>query len=59
MLNKNNVNKSAVTLMIVLLSGITASAQIHKMERRDSVDRTYNLNPVVVTTAALIQINDV
>ena len=49
MLNKNNVNKSAVTLMIAFLSGITASAQIHKMERRDSVDRTYNLNPVVVT----------
>ena len=49
MLNKNNVNKSAVTLMIAFLSAITASAQIHKMERRDSVDRTYNLNPVVVT----------
>ena len=38
MLNKNNVNKSAVTLMIAFLSAITASAQIHKMERRDSVD---------------------
>ena len=33
----------------MLLSAITASAQIHKMERRDSVARTYNLNPVVVT----------
>jgi outer membrane receptor for ferrienterochelin and colicins len=43
------MNKIALTLMIAFLSGITASAQIHKMERRDSIDRTYNLNPVVVT----------
>ena len=43
------MNKIVLTLMIMLLSAITASAQIHKMERRDSVDRTYNLNPVVVT----------
>ena len=35
--------------MIAFLSAINASAQIHKMERRDSIDRTYNLNPVVVT----------
>ena len=45
----NSMNKFVLTLMIGLLSAITASAQIHKMERRDSVDRTYNLNPVVVT----------
>ena len=37
--------------MVVLLSGSTAFSQIHKMERKDSsaVNRTYNLNPVVVT----------
>ncbi len=45
----NSMNKFVLTLMIGLLSAITASAQIHKMERRDSIDRTYNLNPVVVT----------
>ena len=43
------MNKIALTLMIAFLSAINASAQIHKMERRDSIDRTYNLNPVVVT----------
>lgn len=38
-------------LAVALLSGSAAFAQIHKMERKDSsmVDRTYNLNPVVVT----------
>ena len=37
--------------MVVLLSGSTAFSQIHKMERKDSssINRTYNLNPVVVT----------
>ena len=37
--------------MVVLLSGSTAFSQSHKMERKDSsaVNRTYNLNPVVVT----------
>ena len=43
------MRKIALILLIAVLSGNTASAQIHKMERRDSVDRTYNLNPVVVT----------
>ena len=37
--------------MVVLLSGSAAYPQIHSMVRKDSsvVDRTYNLNPVVVT----------
>ncbi len=43
------MRKITLILLIAVLSGNTASAQIHKMERRDSVDRTYNLNPVVVT----------
>ena len=43
------MNKVGLTLIIVFLGGSMASAQIHKMERRDSVERTYNLNPVVVT----------
>ena len=45
------MNRKFVTLMVVLLSGSTTFSQIHKMERKDSsaVNRTYNLNPVVVT----------
>lgn len=43
------MRKITLILLIAVFSGNTASAQIHKMERRDSVDRTYNLNPVVVT----------
>ena len=43
------MRKITLILLIAVLSGNTASAQIHKMERRDSVDRTYNLNPIVVT----------
>ena len=45
------MNNKFITLMVVLLSGSTAFSQIHKMERKDSsaVNRTYNLNPVVVT----------
>ena len=43
------MRKITLILLIAVLSGNTTSAQIHKMERRDSVDRTYNLNPVVVT----------
>ncbi len=37
--------------MVALLSGSAAFPQIHTMTRKDSsvVDRTYNLNPVVVT----------
>jgi outer membrane receptor for ferrienterochelin and colicins len=43
--------KKLMILAVALLSGSAAFAQIHKMERKDSsmVDRTYNLNPVVVT----------
>jgi len=33
----------------LLMCSLTAFPQIHKMERRDSVAHTYNLNPVVVT----------
>lgn len=38
-------------LPFLLLCGMACQAQIHQMERKDSsvVDRTYNLNPVVVT----------
>ena len=38
-------------LPFLLLCGLACQAQIHQMERKDSsvVDRTYNLNPVVVT----------
>lgn len=43
--------KTIVTLLVALLSGSATFAQIHQMERRDSlmVSRMYNLNPVVVT----------
>jgi len=43
------MNKASLTLITVFLSCSMVSAQIHKMERRDSVARSYNLNPVVVT----------
>lgn len=41
----------SIFLLLFLLGSIPAEAQIHKMERKDSlmVSRTYNLNPVVVT----------
>ena len=45
------MNKKLITLLVALLSGSAAFPQVHKMERKDSsaVDRSYNLNPVVVT----------
>ena len=45
------MNKKLIALLVALLSGSAAFSQIHKMERSDSstTDRTYNLNPVVVT----------
>ena len=45
------MNKKLIALLVALLSGSVAFSQIHKMERSDSstTDRTYNLNPVVVT----------
>lgn len=45
------MNKKLLCLIAVLLVGSTAFSQIHKMEHKDSsaVNRTYNLNPVVVT----------
>lgn len=43
--------KALMILAVALLSGGAAFSQIHKMERKDSsvVDRSFNLNPVVVT----------
>ncbi|MBQ4387467.1 MAG: TonB-dependent receptor [Prevotella sp.] len=43
------LRKHLTTLIAVLLSGSTAFAQIHKMERSDTIAHNYNLNPVVVT----------
>ncbi len=45
------MNKKLLSLLVALLSGSAAFSQIHRMERKDSsaVNRTYNLNPVVVT----------
>ena len=41
----------SIFLLLFLMSSIPAQAQIHQMVRKDSstIDRTYNLNPVVVT----------
>ena len=43
--------KQLIVLTVALLSGSAAFPQIHTMTRKDSsvVNRTYNLNPVVVT----------
>ena len=43
--------KQLIILTVALLSGSAAFSQIHTMTRKDSsvVDRSYNLNPVVVT----------
>ena len=43
--------KQLIVLTVALLSGSAASPQIHTMTRKDSsvINRTYNLNPVVVT----------
>ena len=43
--------RKAIVLSVALLMGGAAFAQIHKMERRDTsaVNRSYDLNPVVVT----------
>ena len=41
--------KKICGLLIALLCGGVAFSQIHKVERRDTVAYTYNLNPVVVT----------
>ena len=43
------VVRQHLLLTLLLMGSITAFPQIHKMERRDSVARSYNLNPVVVT----------
>ena len=43
--------KALMILAVALLSGSATFSQIHRMERKDSsvVDRSFNLNPVVVT----------
>ena len=43
--------RSLIILTVALLSGSAAFPQIHTMTRKDSsvINRTYNLNPVVVT----------
>ena len=43
--------KQLIVLTVALLSGSAAFPQIHTMTRKDSsvINRTYNLNPVVVT----------
>ena len=45
------MQKKLFMLIVALLLGSAAFSQIHTMARKDSsvVDRTYNLNPVVVT----------
>ena len=45
------MNKKLLSLVVALLSGSAAFPQIHTMTRKDSsvINRTYNLNPVVVT----------
>ena len=45
------MTKKLITLLVALLSGSAAFPQIHTMTRKDSsvINRTYNLNPVVVT----------
>ena len=48
---KKVLSGDSIFLLLFLLSSIQAQAQIHKMERKDTsaVNRSYNLNPVVVT----------
>ena len=45
------MHRKAIVLSVALLTGGAAFAQIHKMERKDTsaVNRSYDLNPVVVT----------
>ena len=48
---KKVLSGDSIFLLFLLLGSMHAQAQIHKMERKDSsnVNRSYNLNPVVVT----------
>ena len=48
---RETASTSLFLLCCLFLGSNNLSAQIHKMERKDSssVDRTYNMNPVVVT----------
>ena len=42
-------NRQLILTAVLLSMGSTAFAQIHRMERSDSVAHSYDLNPVVVT----------
>ena len=48
---RKRLSGDSIFLLLLLMSGISAQAQIHQMVRKDSsaIDRTYNLNPVIVT----------
>ncbi len=48
---RKRLSGDSIFLLLILMSSISAQAQIHQMVRKDSsaIDRTYNLNPVVVT----------
>ena len=48
---RKRLSGDSIFLLLLLMSCISAQAQIHQMVRKDSsaIDRTYNLNPVVVT----------
>lgn len=48
---RKRLSGDSIFLLLLLMSSISAQAQIHQMVRKDSsaIDRTYNLNPVVVT----------
>lgn len=48
---RKRLSGDSIFLLLLLMSGISAQAQIHQMVRKDSsaINRTYNLNPVVVT----------
>ena len=43
------MTRKLILITAALLTGSVAFSQIHKMERKDSVAHSYNLNPVVVT----------
>lgn len=48
---RKRLSGDSIFLLLLLMSSISAQAQIHQMVQKDSsaIDRTYNLNPVVVT----------
>ncbi len=48
---RKRLSGDSIFLLLLLMNSISAQAQIHQMVRKDSsaIDRTYNLDPVVVT----------